>query len=43
MKVLKGGAHKIGKITKAKVGVKKFTSGNLMNFFPLRRDKKEDT
>jgi hypothetical protein len=27
----------------AKVGVKVFTPGNWTNFFPLRRDKKEDT
>jgi hypothetical protein len=43
MIVLKGGAYRIGKTLKAKVGVKKFTPGNWTNFFPLRRDKKEDT
>jgi len=40
----KGGENKADSIKiSGLVGVVLITPGNLMNFFPLRRDKKEDT
>jgi hypothetical protein len=43
MKVFKGGVYRICKDKKiGKGGVKDFTPGDWMNFFPLERDKKEE-
>ncbi len=40
--ILRGGVYRIKKTKKGKGGVKFFTPGYWTNFFPLKRDKKED-